>query len=154
MLCFVFLGVMLVSCQENEITTTPETTEHAPRMEDAEWYPQYQQYLTQLEPDRSPLPTFEDLKKITVGMPFTEAYEIAGAAQRKDSKVLVDMGHPQTSARPIVTYFIHDTQEGIKVKIRFLPAYYVDENEYQNKVMGVTCIYPDGYEENLTRNTQ
>ena len=164
------LGVMLVSCQEADVTTTPvtttesvpdtvieplistspETTEHEPRMEDAEWYRLYQQYQKELEPDRSPLPTFEDLKKITVGMPFTEAYEIAGTAQQKIMKVLDDGEPDMMSGRVVLTYFIHDTQEGIEVKIHFFPAYYVDENEYQNNVMDVTYIYPDGHEEKLT----
>lgn len=162
-----FLGVLLVACHETDAPTqqTMTTTDSQmivlpapdaiPSEKDAEWYPLYQQYQKELEPDRSPLPSFEDLKKITISMPFTEAYEIAGTAQRKDSKVLVDVGHPQMSARPVVTYFIYDTQEGIEVKIHFLTAYNVDENEYQNDVMGVTYVYPDGREETLTRtNTQ
>ena len=166
--------VILVSCQEADVTTAPvttteplpntvietqdttlpETTAPKSHMEDAEWYPLYQEYQKELAPDRSPLPSFEDLKKITLDMPFTEMYAIAGAAQRKIYKEIEGLPD-ETSFRPRLTYFVYDTQEGIQVKILLWPSYYVNENEYKNDVMGVTYIYPDGREEGLTRtNTQ
>ena len=79
-LCVVlcFLGGMFVSCQESDVTTIGSSSDKVIEIPNsglsgtnvveayqsarsAEWYPLYRKYRTELEPDRSPLPSFEDL---------------------------------------------------------------------------------------------
>ena len=138
-----FLCCVLFSCKTTEVpnttntTTTPETSVRVEGLSE-----ELGDYIMNLKPERDPLPSIEDLKAVTPGMPFGEMYQIAGNAQRIE-------GHN-------IPRYAHDTKEGITVLVALVTR--LDSNGEpltpEPVVDSIIYVYPDGHEEKLTSNTQ
>lgn len=103
----------------------------------------YLEYIDDLEPDRSPLPSFEELRAVTVNMTFSEAKALLGKPQRTEKEVL--SRHPVSSWRPKYTLNVYETTEDISVEIAFA-TYVIDANDNKNEpvVYYIRYEHPDG----------
>lgn len=69
----------------------------------------------ELEPDRTDLPDYSVLQKLSVGMTFTEAQSIAGKPQRMESHPVPI--RPEASATLNSTCYIYDSSNGPSVLV-------------------------------------
>ena len=72
----------------------------------------------ELEPDRTDLPDYSVLQKLSVGMTFTEAQSIAGNPQRMESHMV--SYSPETSSAMSIPCYIYDSSNGPSVLVCYV----------------------------------
>ena len=144
-LCLVL--VVLCSCGDappetsDTETSSVESTRQESYHSDPEWEA-YRQYIADLEPDRAPLPSIEELRAVTLNMSFSEAIALLGKPQQTKVEQ-IPSSNPAVSALFMNTFAIYETAEGVLVSIDFWSRN-LDGVESEPYVFSILYEYPDG----------
>ncbi len=98
----------------------------------------------ELEPDRTDLPDYSVLQKLSVGMTFTEAQSIAGKPQRRESHIIPD-GPGYSSASSKICY-IYDSSDGPSVLVCYA---WHSRDDLSTSALFITYVRPLSSEQSV-----